>query len=297
MSAKHTASAKIAPLMKNGSMTMLALDQRGSLRTIIANGKDESTIADERLVEFKAAAAETLSPMASAVLLDSGLGRKAMKLVPATVPLILSADKFDQKPGGPVDRSIVDPVVTPALIEECGAVAIKLLVIWKQGIERDFRRKVVQEFVDLARRTGRIALVEGIVRTGSNERFTDTKSHGDAVIEAAVELCETGADVYKAEVPGYLPGQFDRIGAFASALTNAIAQPWVVLSNGVAAQDFAQGVKICCENGASGFLAGRAIWADSASRAEPREELKRESLPRMQNLISIVTAARATRAA
>jgi sulfofructosephosphate aldolase len=70
-----------------------------------------------------------------------------------------------------------------------------------------------------------------------------------------------------------------------------------VLSNGVAAQDFAQGVKLCCENGASGFLAGRAIWADSAAKADPREELKRESVPRMQNLVSIVTAARGAKAA
>jgi len=289
--------AKVAPLMKNGSLTMLALDQRGSLKTIIASGKDESSVGDDRLVEFKAAAAEILSPMASAVLLDSGLGRKAMGRVAPGVPLILSADRFEQKPGGPVDRSVVDPAVTPALIAELKPAAIKLLVIWKQGIEKDFRRKVVQEFVELARDSGRIALLEGIVRTADNERFTDTRAHGEAVVEAAVELCATGADVYKAEVPGYLPGQFDRIGSFARDLTGAISQPWVVLSNGVAAQDFAQGVKICCENGASGFLAGRAIWADSAANADPREELKRESVPRMQNLINIVNAARGAKAA
>jgi sulfofructosephosphate aldolase len=289
--------AKVMPLMKNGSFTMLALDQRGSLRTIIANGGDENRIADDRLIEFKAAAAEILSPLASAVLLDSGLGRKAMKLVTPGVPLILSADKFDQRPGGPVERSVVDPSVTPALIEECGAVAIKLLVIWKQGVEKDFRRGVVSAFIDLARKTGRIALVEGIVRTRDGERFADTKSHGAAVVEAAIELCETGADVYKAEVPGYLPGQFDRIEDFARQLTSAISQPWVVLSNGVAAQDFAQGVKISCENGASGFLAGRAIWAESASKASPRDDLRRESMPRMQNLVSIVRAARGAKAA
>lgn len=289
--------AKIAPLMKDGSLTMLALDQRGSLKTIIANGKDESTIGDERLVEFKSAAAEILSSMASAVLLDSGLGRSAMKQVAPGVPLIMSADMFDQKPGGPVERSVVDPAVTPLLIEQINPVALKLLVIWKQGIEKDFRRGVVQQFIDLCRKTGRIALVEGIVRTGSGERFADTKSHGEAVIEAAVELCETGADVYKAEVPGYLPGQFDRIGGFATQLTKSISQPWVVLSNGVASEDFAQGVKLSCENGASGFLAGRAIWADAASKADPRDEIKRESVPRLKNLISIVKTARAAKAA
>lgn len=291
MSTAASTRTKIAPLMKNDGLTMLALDQRGSLRTIIANGREESTVGDDQLIAFKAAAAETLAPLASAVLLDSGLGRKAMALVPVGVPLILSADKFDQKPGGPVERSVLDPAVTPQLIENCKASAIKLLVIWTQGSGADFRRDLVQRFVDLAAKTGRIALVEGIVRTEKGERFTSTKDHGDAVIEAAFELCLPGIDLYKAEVPGYLPGQFDDIASFARQLTATISQPWVVLSNGVAAQDFAQGVRISCENGASGFLAGRAIWADAASKPDPREELRRESVPRLRKLVDIVGAA------
>lgn len=289
MSTQST-NAKIAPLMKNGGLTMLALDQRGSLRTILANGKDEASISDEKLVEFKAAAAEILSPMASAVLLDSEFGRKAMTVVPSNVPLILSADKFDQKPGGPVTKSVLDPAVTPALIEECKATAIKLLVIWKQGVEKDFRRDIVGRFVELARKTNRIALVEGIVRTANGERFTTTQSHGEAVIEAAIELMETGSDVYKAEVPGYLPGQLGQVGGFAKRLTQSLSKPWVVLSNGVDAADFAEGVRLSCANGASGFLAGRAIWADAASKADPRAELQRESIPRLRNLIEIVSA-------
>lgn len=293
MSPTSSNRARIAPLMKNGGLTMLALDQRGSLRTIIANGKDEAAIGDDKLIEFKAAAAEILSPMASAVLLDIGLGRKAMKLVPSSVPLILSADKFDQKLGGPVEKSYLDPAVTPDLIEECKAVAIKLLVIWKQGVEKDFRRDLVASFVELARKAGRIALVEGIVRTGKGERFTTAQAHGEAVLEAAVELVETGADVYKAEVPGYLPGQLGEVSGFAKKLTQSISQPWVVLSNGVAAADFAEGVRLSCAGGASGFLAGRAIWADAASKPDPREELKRESVPRLRNLIDIVRASAA----
>ncbi len=172
MSAQST-NARIAPLMKNGGLTMLALDQRGSLRTILANGKDEAAIGDQALVEFKAAAAEILSPMASAVLLDSEFGRKAMTLVPSHVPLILSADKFDQKPGGPVEKSVLDPAVTPDLIEDCKATAIKLLVIWKQGVDKEFNRDLTGRFVELARKTNRIALVEGIVRTAKGERFSD----------------------------------------------------------------------------------------------------------------------------
>jgi sulfofructosephosphate aldolase len=283
---------KLLPLMKNGAMTMLALDQRGSLRTILANGRDEREIPDARLIDFKATAAEILSPLASAVLLDSGLGRDAMRRVAPGVPLILSADRFEQRAGGPVEVSDVDPAVTPALIEECGAAALKLLVIWREGSGVEFRRDVIHRFVDLARRTGRIALVEGIVRNRKGERFATAREHGEAVIAAARELVEPGPDVYKAEVPGYLPGELGEVPHFAQRLTQSIAQPWVVLSNGVLAADFAQAVELSCRGGASGFLAGRAIWADAAAKPDPRPEIKRESLPRLRRLIEIVAAAR-----
>jgi sulfofructosephosphate aldolase len=282
---------KVRPLAKQGGMTMLALDQRGSLRTIIANGKDESTVGDDKLIEFKAAAAETLSPLASAVLLDSGLGRKAMGLAAKGLPLILSADKFEQKAGGPVTKSVLDPAVTPALIDELKPAALKLLIIWYEGKEEQFRADQVGKFVELAKKTGRIALVEGIVRNKQGERYMTVKEQGEAVIAAARELTVPGPDVYKAEVPGYLPGQLGEVTAYAKKLTAAITQPWVVLSNGVEAKDFAEAVRLSCAGGASGFLAGRAIWADAASKADARAELKRESLPRLEKLIEIVRAA------
>jgi sulfofructosephosphate aldolase len=284
---------KLRPLMRNGAMTMLALDQRGSLRTILANGKDERAITDTQLIDFKATAAQILSPLASAVLLDSGLGREAMRRIAPGVPLILSADCFEQSAGGPVETSDVDPAVTPALIEECGAVALKLLVIWREGSGAAFRRDVVGRFVDLAHRTGRIALVEGLVRGRNGARYATTREHGEAVIAAARELVEPGPDVYKAEVPGYLPGELGDVPHFAARLTQSIAQPWVVLSNGVTAADFPKAVELSCRGGASGFLAGRAIWADAAAKPDPRPEIERESLPRLRRLIEIVATARA----
>jgi sulfofructosephosphate aldolase len=288
MSAVTSSHSAVAPLMKDGCMTMLALDQRGSMRTIIARGRDEAEITDDQLSDFKAAAVEILSPMASAVLLDSSLGRKAMDKLPPGIPLILSADRFEQQPGGQVERSLLDPAVTPGVIDECNAVALKLLVIWSEGAGVAFRRDLVGRFVDLARKTGRIALVEGIVRNDAGGRFTDAREHGEAVLQAAIELVESKPDVYKAEVPGYLPGQFDQIETYAARLTETLAQPWVVLSNGVAAVDFKKTVELCCKNGASGFLAGRAIWADAASSTNPASGLQNESVGRLKELVELV---------
>lgn len=48
------------------------------------------------------------------------------------------------------------------------------------------------------------------------------------------------------------------------AITNAADVPWVLLSAGVDFDTFAPQVRIACEQGASGFLAGRAIWKEVA---------------------------------
>ena len=107
-------------------------------------------------------------------------------------------------------------------------------------------------------------------RAGFGPRRGEAEKLAKLGLDRAVHsLVAPGPDVYKAEVPGYLPGQLGEVPYFATKLTQAIAQPWVVLSNGVAAADFPEAVRLSCNGGASGFLAGRAIWADAAAQADP----------------------------
>jgi len=48
----------------------------------------------------------------------------------------------------------------------------------------------------------------------------------------------------------------------------------VVLSAGVDFEPFCQQVEIACQNGASGFLAGRAIWQEAMHIDKARERIK-----------------------
>ncbi|MGH7293214.1 MAG: hypothetical protein ACREJT_18490, partial [Myxococcota bacterium] len=134
--------------------------------------------------------------------------------------------------------------------------------------------------------------LEGIVRTDDGDRYPDVESHGEAVLAAAKERAAFGPDVYKAEVPGYQPGQLDRVEEYAGRVTQALPMPWVVLSNGVEAADFAEAVRHAVTGGASGFLAGRAIWADAAASDDPHGALESLSRGRLENLIDIVRGAR-----
>ena len=41
--------------------------------------------------------------------------------------------------------------------------------------------------------------------------------------------------------------------------------PWALLSAGVGFDDFRERVRIALDNGASGFIAGRAIWGEAVT--------------------------------
>jgi sulfofructosephosphate aldolase len=69
---------------------------------------------------------------------------------------------------------------------------------------------------------------------------------------------------------------------------NKMNMPWVILSSGVDADIFGRAVRIAMKAGASGFLAGRAVWASVIGAQDPRTMLRDVSVPRLQRLAEIV---------
>lgn len=277
----------------HGNLTMLALDQRESLRTMFTDA-GHADVGDDDLRRFKVDGVRILSPHASAVLLDRPLGLAADGTAPLAEGsrLILAADVLLQQPGGAVTGSELDPEVTEELVRASGAEALKFLVIWRQGTGVAERADLVGQFLDLARRTGTVSLLEGIVRTGDGSPFARHEDRHDAIVEAATELASFGPDVYKAEVPGYVPGDQSGVQEEARRLSAAIDVPWVVLSNGTRAEDFREAVGQACAGGASGFLAGRAVWADTVPEADYSAAMADRSVRRLQDLAETVRQAR-----
>jgi sulfofructosephosphate aldolase len=143
----------------------------------------------------------------------------------------------------------------------------------------------VTAFVDGCRRRGLPGVVEGIVRPSGELEPDD---HADLVVEAGRELAGYGADLYKAEVPTLGRADDDAVVAGARRLTDALPCPWVVLSNGTAGERFAGAALAACRGGASGFLAGRAIWLDAIAAPDVRRHLEEASAPRLRDLAAAV---------
>jgi sulfofructosephosphate aldolase len=287
----HSGTTDLSPLARpSGAFAMVALDQRESLRTMLAARSPGEAIQDQALSRFKVDAARALSPHASAVLIDVEFGLSAVidaGVLGSGTGLIVAADRLAQPRGGVVEGTSVDDAVFSTDLATDLADAYKLLVIWRatQGLaERD---AVVRAFLDACHRRDRPGIVEGIVRPDPGVRLSP-QEHADLVAEAAAELGSLEPDLYKAEVPTLGLTDDDAITRGAERLTAALACPWVVLSNGVRPDRFDDAAIAACRGGASGLLAGRAIWIESIAAEDPRSHLEAVAAPRLAALAARV---------
>ncbi|HVV56973.1 MAG TPA: hypothetical protein VHC45_01330 [Gaiellaceae bacterium] len=268
-----------------GTFLMVAMDQRDSLRTMLAAHHPD--VDDARMTRFKLAVARELGPYASGFLIDRHYGYDrlvAERLLPPSCGLILAADALDQPPGGVVEDTDLDGGVDAAGARANGVVALKLLVIWRDDSERTRRVETARRFVELARSNGLLSVLEPVVR--GPEGF-DRES---AIVEAATELGRVGCDLYKCEVPTHGAGEPDEITAWSRRIDAAVPCPWVVLSQGVDPARYPLAVEAACKGGASGMLAGRAVWTATLPADDPTELLRAHSVPRLQELAAIVDA-------
>jgi sulfofructosephosphate aldolase len=268
---------------ESGTFLMVAMDQRESLRTMLAEHGLPST--DDRLAAFKVAVARELSPHASALLVDSEYGWFDRivdeHLVAPECGLIMAVDALDQAPGQIVEDTSLDRGVDVAAAAARGVVALKLLVIWRDDEHRTERVEMSQAFAELAHAHGLLAVLEPVVRVPEQMRE-------EAIVEAAGELSVTGCDLYKCQVPLGGKGDPAEITRWAREIDAATVCPWVVLSQGVDPVDFPAAVEAACKGGASGMLAGRAVWTATLAAEDPGELLRSHSVPRLAELGAIV---------
>jgi sulfofructosephosphate aldolase len=270
----------------SGTFLMVAMDQRESLRTMLVE-RHGGPIGDERLAAFKVAVTRELSPHASALLVDSEYGWfhtiVADRLVAPSCGLIMAVDALEQEPGEIVEDTELDRTVDVEQAVAGGVVALKLLVIWRDDARRAHRRETAREFVELARAHGILSVLEPVVRVPEVDRE-------GAIVEAASELGALHPSLYKCQVPFGGKGPAAEITRWSREIDAVLPCPWVVLSQGVDPADFPRAVEAACKGGASGMLAGRAVWMSTLDDADPTRLLRQHSVPRLEQLAALVDA-------
>lgn len=271
----------------DGTFAMVAMDQRESLRTMLAeHGRPDDAQA---VAAFKAAVAEHLAPLASGFLIDPGYDEVADRVAgrddgAGRPGLILAVDRLTQERGGPVtDTDLLD--VDLAAAKARGVVALKLLVIWKRDGDEARRLELAREFVARSRAAGLLSVLEPVVQPAPGEDDFDLDH---SIVGAAEVLGAVRPDLYKAQVPSRGTGDAGHIVKTCERITATLPVPWVVLSNGVARDDFPRAVELACTGGASGTLAGRALWTPALEAADPVPVLADRCRARLAEIAAVV---------
>jgi tagatose-1,6-bisphosphate aldolase len=275
--------------------TILAFDQRGSYRKMLPAGTDYATAA-----EIKREIVVTLTQKTSAVLLDNTYGLLPAMEIRGGCGLMMAYEESGYSGDATYRKLIFDPDWTVEKIKKMGATAVKLLAYYhpRSGALADEIESVIAEAVAECRRWDIPLFLEpmsySLDANIAKESATFAETRPQIVKETAERLSKLEPDVLKLEFPYDAAYEADRglWQAGCEAISAASSVPWVLLSAGVDFEIFADQARIACAAGASGWLAGRAIWKEATQMdaAGRTRFLNDVALPRAERLAEIAAA-------
>ncbi|XUW99522.1 MAG: tagatose 1,6-diphosphate aldolase [Dehalogenimonas sp.] len=254
---------------KSGVFNMAAIDHRGSLERGLCSVDGPECYAE--MVEFKMELCRALAPVASAVLLDPVYGAAqaiASSVLPNGTGLLVSVEAtgYEGESTARVTRVLDGWGVEK--IKRMGASAVKMLVYFRpdSGELAEEQLATVEKIALGCVKFDIPFLVEPVAYQLEGETSADfhNKKTG-LVIETARVMTALPIDVLKAEFPADVAASDETLVEACRQLDEASDKPWVILSGGAEYEVFRKEVEIACRAGASGFLAGRAIWQEAVS--------------------------------
>lgn len=263
-----------------GRFKMTAVDQRPPIMQLIRDKKAVDQATDGDVATVKALLTRCLAPEASAMLLDPIWAYpQSIQHVDPRQGLLLTLEDhtFAEAPdGGRRSAAIADWSV--AKIKRLGADGVKVLAWYRPdadpGVCED-QQRFVAAVGEACARHDICFLLELLVYPLAGDQdptrdYRETQAKRPAlVLESLRTFADPrfAVDLYKLESPlpatqvpdpqgpeaGACQHWFDQLGRIAN-------RPWVMLSAGADARAFRHILQYAYRAGASGYLAGRAIW-------------------------------------
>ena len=287
---------KSTSLAEGDVFGIIAFDQRGSYRKMMPADASYETLA-----QVKGEIIGALSKEASAILTDPTYGLNAAMRMSPKSGLLLALEKSGYSGDASYRKTELIPDWTPEKIRKAGASAVKLMVYYHpgSGALADELERLIRRVVEDCHRWDLPLFLEpmsySLDAAISKDSAEFAAERPAVVIETARRLSRSGADVLKLEFPHDIKFSQDREawGQACAELSEASAVPWVLLSAGVDFDQFKPQAQVACDSGASGFLAGRAIWKEAASMSpiERARFLETTARDRLRQLLKIAASA------
>jgi tagatose 1,6-diphosphate aldolase len=283
----------------DGIFTMCALDHRGSLAGMLCHDSAPEACAGD-ITDFKQELCRLLSPHASAVLLDPIYGAAqclSRSLLARGTGLLVSLEETGYEGSATARQTRLLQGWNVAKAKLMGADAAKLLVYYRpdQKAVAGQQLELIRRVAGDCRKQDLPCLVECLSYPSGDEVNNPGlfASHKSAlVIQSARDITALPIDVLKAEFPADLRSVQDEteLLKLCHQLDEAATKPWVILSAGVDYPVFEREVELACRAGASGYLAGRAVWQEAVGitdTGERRRFLKTTAVDRLNKLAAI----------
>ncbi|MCG8504427.1 MAG: tagatose 1,6-diphosphate aldolase [Sphingomonadales bacterium] len=262
-----------------GRFKMTAVDQRPPIKNPIKEKRGVPEAPWEDVAGFKEMLITELQAESSALLLDPHYAypRGVSRMDPAKgLILTLEDSLFEETPGGRLSSEIDDWSVEK--IKRAGGDAVKVLAWYRPDAEPDVCRRQ-QDYVarigDACARYDIPFVFELLVyplakdaeQTGDYVEMKTKKP--ELVLESVRTFADAkyGVDLFKLEsplaaddVPGVGGAGWETAQELFDVLGQAAGRPWVMLSAGAGMAAFRNILTHAYRAGASGYLAGRAIW-------------------------------------
>lgn len=298
---------------RNGLFKMTAVDQRPPIKNLIRSKMGLPEAPWAHVAEFKKVLIEALQGESSAILLDPHYAYPAgASTLDPSIGLVLTledsifVDTSEGRESGTIDDWSVEK------IKRIGGDAVKALAWYRP----DSGKRVRDKQKDFVARIGGecqkydIPFVFELLVYPLAGEIEDTKDYvemtskkPDLVLESVRTFAspDFGVDLFKlesplpaSEVPGVDADEASNTQQFFDALGAEAGRPWVMLSAGAGMDEFRRVLTHAYRAGASGYLAGRAIW-QAASQQFPdwnamRSDLRTSALPYMREINSLTDA-------
>lgn len=307
---------------KDGVISALAIDQRGSLKKMLADAANKPA-NETTIVDFKKAVSSELTPYASSILTDPEYGLPATKVRDKNCGLLLSYEKtgYDTTEPGRMPDLIANQ--SGLRIKNEGGDAIKFLLYYDpdEGQEINDKKKAFVERVGAEAKANELPFFLELLTYDS--KIEDTKSaefakvKANKVLQAMKEFSAPQYDVtvLKVEIPFnlkfvegfngnnevvYTQEQAKDLLKQQSAITDL---PYIFLSAGVTSEEFIAEIKMAEEAEAdfNGVLCGRATWKPAIkpfageSEAAGRKWLSTKGKENIENLNQALKGAKSWR--
>jgi len=248
---------------KNSKILMLAFDHRGSFKKMMEKGAGRE-VSIEEIVDLKKQIIKSVASFSSGILIDQDYGLPAYQQLKSETPLDASYVLPMEKTGytDAKGERITELLYSAESLVTDGAKGAKLLLYTNPQVpswatQLDTARTAIQQ----AQSAGLPMFLEFVL-------YDNEEVHAGTVVENVTKAIEAGIkpDVWKVAYPGSRQA--------CKEMTQVVGDtPWILLTGGDNFDVFKEQYKEAVEEGASGFLAGRALWKEACDMHTDKEKL------------------------